>query len=505
MKKFFTLIAATLFAASMNAKEAVDLSSLYTSGTTIEFDGGWQWKGIGYSTGELIQNTEAGTTDDSNVTYFDASAFDYLVMKYSASTCDVNLIIQYNSMGTIGQWGPEYYPGQNTAEKKAKGGLVAIKLDEHKSTINSVALQNQNDAGSLTIEEVYWATTAEYEAALADQPVETTKEIDFTSFGSYDAAQEAFVLAAGGAGWHSKWFGTLDVTDWNSLVIEVASTNGDVQFVVQGTAEADAQTGMMILASSEPQKYMFDLTGWTNISQAAFQNFNFPDPTIEDWATKEATALETTMKITAMYLSKEAAPVEAKTLFSWEGGEEGATVLGGTVTGNGADAESVNYANSGYYTIRVSSKKASIDADNITITLDEALKADDQIAITAYRNKDTDANGNLYILFENGTAIDEGNDVTWNNIHESIGQQPNTNIYTPGDGAGSKTIKLARSKSGTNVFITKIEIVRGGTAHVQGVKTVTVSNDAIYNLRGQKVGADYKGIVIRGGKKFFQK
>ena len=55
------------------------------------------------------------------------------------------------------------------------------------------------------------------------------------------------------------------------------------------------------------------------------------------------------------------------------------------------------------------------------------------------------------------------------------------------------------------MFITKIEIVRGGTAHVQGVKTVTVSNDAIYNLRGQKVGADYKGIVIRGGKKFFQK
>ena len=127
------------------------------------------------------------------------------------------------------------------------------------------------------------------------------------------------------------------------------------------------------------------------------------------------------------------------------------------------------------------------------------------MAITAYRNKDTDANGNLYILFENGTVIDEGDNVAWNNIHANVGQQPNTNVYTAGDAAGSKTIKLARSKASTNVFIVKIEIVRGGTTGVQEVKTVTPASDAIYNLRGQKVDANYKGIVIRGGKKFMQR
>ena len=131
------------------------------------------------------------------------------------------------------------------------------------------------------------------------------------------------------------------------------------------------------------------------------------------------------------------------------------TATGGTVVGNGADEGKVGKE------ITVSSKKANIAADNITITLNEALKDGDVIKMTGYRKKDTDANGNLYILFETGEVIDEGSDVKWNNVHENVGQQPNTNTYDVNDkAAGSKVIKLARSKSGTNVFIQKIEIIR---------------------------------------------
>jgi hypothetical protein len=97
----------------------------------------------------------------------------------------------------------------------------------------------------------------------------------------------------------------------------------------------------------------------------------------------------------------------------------------------------------------------------VLITLNEELKAGDVISMTGYRNKESDANGNLYILFEKGASIDEGDDKKWNNIHEAVGQQPNTNTYeVSAEAAGSKTIKLARSKSGTNVFIQKIEITR---------------------------------------------
>ena len=209
MKKLFTLIAAALFAVSANAKEAIDVSSLYSEGTTINFDGTWAWKGITMSTGSLVEDKDAKTADDSGVTYYDASAFDYIVVKYSASTADVNLIAQYNCKGTIGTYGAEYNQGQITIDKSANGGIIGLALDAtYKKTINAIALQNGNATGTLTIEEVYFATAAEWEAVKPAPP--TTKEIDFTTFGGYVAADKNFVFKAGEAGWYSKWIGTLD-------------------------------------------------------------------------------------------------------------------------------------------------------------------------------------------------------------------------------------------------------------------------------------------------------
>ena len=165
-------------------------------------------------------------------------------------------------------------------------------------------------------------------------------------------------------------------------------------------------------------------------------------------------------RITFKAVKESGEDTDERVLYSWEGAEAGATEKGGKAVAS--DGQSVNYLNGDYWTIRVNKKKADIESENITITLDEPLQADDEIAITAYRNKDTDANGNLYILFDNGTAIDEEGDVKWNNIHAGGGaQQPNTNIYSVGKGAGSKTLKIARSTAGTNVFIIKIEITRG--------------------------------------------
>ena len=196
----------------------------------------------------------------------------------------------------------------------------------------------------------------------------------------------------------------------------------------------------------------------------------------------------------------------ANVIYSWEGGADGATEVGGVATAHGACEGRVNYPNADYYTLSVNGKKANIETDYILITLDNALEAADQIAITAYRNKDTDANGTLYMLFENGSEIDEGDNMIWNNVHPDLGQQPNTNTYAVGEGAGSKTIKISRSKSSTNVFITKFVITRGGTDGIENVEVVTpVKNNAIYNLSGQKVDASYKGIIIVNGKKYFNK
>ncbi len=195
-------------------------------------------------------------------------------------------------------------------------------------------------------------------------------------------------------------------------------------------------------------------------------------------------------------------PVASKAIYSWTGAEAGAIETGGKAVAS--DEQSVNYKNGDYWTIRINKKKENIETDNVTITLDEALQAGDQIAITAYRNKDTDANGTLYMLFDNGAEIDEGTDVVWNNIHPDFAQQPNTRTYTINAEAGSKTIKIARSAASTNVFITKIEITRGGTTGITAIaKSQTPKADGqLYTIRGQRVDTSYKGIVIMNGKKF---
>lgn len=178
---------------------------------------------------------------------------------------------------------------------------------------------------------------------------------------------------------------------------------------------------------------------------------------------------------------------------------------GGVASGHGASEGRVNYENAGYYTLSVNAKKANIGTDYLLITLDQPLQASDQLEITAYRNKDTNANGTLYLLFDNGHAIDEGDDVVWNNIHPDYGQQPNTNTYTVGEGAGSQSFKIARSKSGTNVFITKLAIMRS-TVGIEETEHAGHTTMGIYNLQGQRMDASSveelpRGLYIVNGRK----
>ena len=522
MKKFFTLIAATLFAVSMNAKTDLDFSGIYTSGTTIDFTGGWQWKGVTLASG--FDEEKDGDTwvsfGDANATYFDASAYDYLCLKYSASTCDVNLIIQYNYKGTIGQWGPEFEQGQVSMIKSAKGGFVAIKLDaDKKAKVNQVAVQNLNDAGSLTVEEIFWGSTAEYEAYMSDQPVVTTQDIDYTTFGSYDASAGAFVLAAGGAGWHSKWFGTFDVTDWNSLVIEVESTNGDVQLVVQGDHADGAPENMMILASETPQKYIMDISGWTNISQMAFQNFNFPDPDIEDWATKEATAQETTMKVTAMYISKDAAPAEELTLnrIAWTEdmiGDAAAEYKAGDfllsiVDTDGkvkVDANNAYFGTADNYekfTHRLKSGGKSSSKNSMTLT----IPADGTLKVYA-RTGSNSAEDRTVVISQNeeelyNQVVKEADAVA---VRINPDDEKDTNVYPVISVPVKAGTVLVGYPVGSINFYAFDLLTAGGSSSVESVVVKPAkTNDAIYNLRGQRVDASYKGIVIRNGKKYLVK
>ena len=163
---------------------------------------------------------------------------------------------------------------------------------------------------------------------------------------------------------------------------------------------------------------------------------------------------------------------EDEVIFSWEGGEE-ATVTGGTVTANNAGtdctAEDVNVSNAIYKVIRLRGAK-DYSTYVVVFTLDKALLAGDQLKVTGYRNKNA-ANKQTGFLakFDKGGSVTTGGDTEFVNIDTSDasaddnnrGTEPNTITLTvPDAAAGSKTITATRANTGTNFFITKIEIVR---------------------------------------------
>lgn len=165
----------------------------------------------------------------------------------------------------------------------------------------------------------------------------------------------------------------------------------------------------------------------------------------------------TVLKTKAFDVPGAAAPASSA-FFSWEAGK----ATGGAVAGNGADAENVKEN-----AIVISAKKANVATDNITITLNEALKAGDVISVTGYRNKNAEGKiVSLYLWFNDNTNMFNDSE-TWVNIYkddtnadyDSDGETPNTNTYiVPEGAAGTKVIKLARSKASTNLFVTKFTI-----------------------------------------------
>jgi hypothetical protein len=375
-------------------------------------------------------------------------------------TADLNFCLEHGVI--VGEEVQVTEDSKKAISASCSAGSIAVGVDisndADKAIVAQVWLQAKG-AGSATVLGVYAGTIAEYEEAKGEGP--STQVINYKDFASYVAADDAFVLAAGGAGWHSKWFGELNPAGFNSLVIEVASTTGDVQLVLQGTPESGVQNSLMITASETPKTYYVDLTGWENISQMAFQNFNFPDPTIEDWSTKEKTAVETKMVITAMYLSKELAPSEDGAVVIWSG-EEVFNSWGSTIV---------------------------IEADKFA----DAAVGD--IIRVNFIDKGSDYNP----IYKHVSD--------WSDFTELQSQKKDGDTYFEAPIPAEALAELQSSGlrfQGLGFTIKNVELIKITTGINAAVAEKTESAPA-YNVAGQKVSANYKGIVIRNGKKYVVK
>lgn len=210
-----------------------------------------------------------------------------------------------------------------------------------------------------------------------------------------------------------------------------------------------------------------------------------------------------------LYVEYGAKAVVGGPVYSWESNGE-VSQFGGTIVNTGDERDNVNYANVWndvtYYTICVRGKKANVNdqdgtanASRIELKLDGGFKAGDQIAITGYYNKGEEKTVTLYMVFP-GNGVEIADNGPWYDIQTSA-SAPSTNVFeVPAEADGQETLYMTRNSAGTNLFITKLQVIREGAgAGINEIKAEAKSH-MMYNLYGHKVNAA-KGIVILNGQK----
>lgn len=122
----------------------------------------------------------------------------------------------------------------------------------------------------------------------------------------------------------------------------------------------------------------------------------------------------------------------------------------------------------------------------------------------------------IVVTVESVDALDDwawGAQLMWKNgaNWEELAGTSTTTVSAPGDVAlniGAETLAALKESGlilgGIACTVTKIMLVPSIT-HVDTVVAQPMADEEIYNLCGQRVDASYKGLVIRGGKKFLNR
>ena len=98
-------------------------------------------------------------------------------------------------------------------------------------------------------------------------------------------------------------------------------------------------------------------------------------------------------------------------------------------------------------------------------------------------------------LSEDGKTVDDATKIG-DTFNPTAKEAHSWTIQTAGD-------VIVYNTNGCHIYTIKVEA--GDPSGISTVKAQKLQSNAIYNLAGQKVGNDYKGIVIVNGKKMVQK
>lgn len=476
MKKFFTLIAMVLTAMSVSAKETIDFTKIdgFAYGSPFSL-GAWDWKGVTLAEGEPVKDEANKTADDSNVKYFDASAYDYVVVKYSASTIDVSLIAQYKCLGTIGQWGTEFAQGQSTINASKEPSYAALALDAaQKNTVNQIAIQAGSTAGSITVDEIYFATAEEWEA-VKPKPAQTKDMMASVKGISGAVENEDGTITITGTsawGWGGMWLGDYDASAFDYAVLELAQPSDiTVQLVIQHKEGADVSG--QIQAGETLLKLKLSEEGKAHITQMALQNATPGSFTVKAlyFATKEY--VDNMAKPTTQNLSL------SNLTTGWNSDYDVAShtisITGEESGGKGWWLSSADYS----------------DFDNVVVEFDPAVTAEWGKLVVEYVADGVAASEAEF--YQGATCVVAALDATNKNAVKQI--------YIMGNTGATYTLKAAYLA----VASATPEAQTGTPSGIEVNKVNNQYNGVRYNLAGQKVAESYKGMVIMNGKKYVVK
>ncbi len=206
------------------------------------------------------------------------------------------------------------------------------------------------------------------------------------------------------------------------------------------------------------------------------------------------------------------------------------TIIGGSLSVSNSNV-AVTSQSSIYWGLKIGS-----NSYYITVTPDETLKSGDEIAVTAFVSgiDASKKSGTVQVQY-NGTDADKvycddyDSSATYDLTDAKASGEYTTLTFTvKGDVTEFNVYRAygsVGSSSVTTVYVNSIIVTRetsteeggddGGVIEDQGGSVGTavssieaaeaVADEAEYNLAGQKVGPNYKGIVIKGGKKYLKK
>ncbi len=292
---------------------------------------------------------------------------------------------------------------------------------------------------------------------------------------------------------------TINVTFVNFDLAGPNYSTNDVIVILKDGVEYKTLTADAVSYEWEYAENVWDIN--VGLTEAGKYTINVPENFFElGMAYKASPAFTLTYTLTGATGGE----VEKNVIYSWESPEGTVIETGGKAECvNGVD-ERLNYKQADYYTMCLNGKKNNLNdtepsknATHIKITLDQALAVGDVINVTGFCNKNEQKDASIY--FDYGT-IQVEDPYLYPNI--GLGEEIKTFSYdVPAEAAGQSVIRLTRYQGGTNVFITKFEIVREksgdnpGTGINEAITAEKVSAQ-YFSVNGAALAAPVKGLNI---------